>query len=201
MKSTLSARGVPCFAFVQEPERARKRDGVENIRADGDHHVYGVGFDELFAQLLLGGAGVGGGVGHDEAGAAFFVKRGVEKLNPEIVSVVGARQAEGIAAVLAYGVFEPVFVDGVDVERRIGEDEVEVAGAVVLVFVVRVGLADVAFESVDGEVHARQSHGGADPFLTVNGEFRDGFFRCSCTKRALCTNMPPEPQAGSSTRP
>ena len=28
-----------------------------------------------------------------------------------------------------------------------------------------------------------------------------GFFLCSATKRALCTNMPPEPQAGSRMRP
>ena len=28
-----------------------------------------------------------------------------------------------------------------------------------------------------------------------------GFFLCSSTNRALCTNMPPEPQAGSKIRP
>jgi hypothetical protein len=28
-----------------------------------------------------------------------------------------------------------------------------------------------------------------------------GFFWCSATKRADCTNMPPEPQAGSRMRP
>ena len=63
---------------------------------------------------------------------------------------VGPRQAEGIAAVLAYGVFEPVLIDCVNVKRRIGEDEVEVVCAVVLVFVIGVCFADIAFESVDG---------------------------------------------------
>jgi hypothetical protein len=121
---------------------------------------------------LLGGAGVGGGIGHDETGAAFFVERRVEELDPEIIAVVRARQAEGIAAVLADRVFEAIFIDGVNVKRRIGEDEVEVAGAVMLVFVIRVRLADVAFESVDGEVHARERNGGAHPFLPVKGEFR-----------------------------
>ena len=138
------------FAFVQEPECAWQRDGVENIRADGDHHVNGVRFDELFSQLLLGGASVGGGVSHDEAGTAFFVERRIEKLNPEIIPVVRAWQAEGIAAVLADGVFEPILVHRVDIERRIGEDEVEVTGAIVFVVVVRVGLADVALKTVDG---------------------------------------------------
>jgi hypothetical protein len=73
-----------------------------------------VGFDELFSQLLLGRAGVGGGVGHDETGAAFFVKCRVEELNPEIIRIVGPREAERIAA---------------DVEGWIGEDKIKAAGA------------------------------------------------------------------------
>ena len=96
--------------LIQEPESARQRDGVKHIRADGDHDVHSVSFDELLAKLLLGRARVAGGVRHDEAGAAFFVQRGVEKLNPEIVRVVGARQAEGITAILADGIFQPFFV-------------------------------------------------------------------------------------------
>ena len=39
------------------------------------------------------------------------------------------------------------------------------------VLVVGVGLADVAFETVDGEVHAAKGNGGANFLLTVDGEF------------------------------
>ena len=49
----------------------------------------------LLAEFLLGTAGVGGGIGHDESGAAFFIQCGIEKLNPEIVGVVGARKPKG----------------------------------------------------------------------------------------------------------
>ena len=112
-----------------------------------------------------------GRVSHDEAGAAFVVQGGVEELNPEIVRVVRPRETKRIAAVFADRIFEAVFVNGVHIERRIGEDEVEVTGAVVLVFIVRVCLADIAFESVDGEVHAGQRYGGANLLLTVDGEF------------------------------
>ena len=128
-------------------------------------------FDELFSEFLLGRSRVGGGVGHDETGAAFVVQRGVEKLNPEIVRIVRARETEGIAAIFADGIFEAIFVYGVHIERWIGEDEVEATGALVQVLVVRVGLADIAFEAVHGEVHAAKSNGGADFFLTVDGEF------------------------------
>ena len=129
------------------------------------------------ADFLLGGAGVGGGVGHDESGAARFIQRGVEELNPEVVGVVGARQAEGEAAARADGVLQPLLVHGVDVERRIGEDEVEAAGGVVRVVVVAVdvaAVADVAFEAVDGEVQAAEAAGFVGLLDAVDGEFCSG---------------------------
>jgi len=91
-----------------------------------------VGFDKLLADLLLGGARIGRGVGHDKPGAAFVVQRRVEELNPEIVGVVGARQAERITAVFADRVFEPVFIDSVYIEGRIRQNEIEATRAVVL---------------------------------------------------------------------
>ena len=94
IKPALFAAGCAC----QEPEGAGERDGVKEVRADGDHHVHGAAFDDLAAEFLFGGAGVGGGVGHDEAGSALFIERGVEELNPEVIGVVGARQAEREAA-------------------------------------------------------------------------------------------------------
>lgn len=72
------------------------------------------------------------------------VQRRVEELNPQIVGVVGARQAEGEAATGANHVFQPFLVHRIDVERRIGEDEVKLAGGVVRVVVVAVDVATVA---------------------------------------------------------
>jgi hypothetical protein len=64
--------GAFCFrlALVEEPQRARQRDGVEHVGADGDHDIHRPRFDQLLPQFLLGGAGIGRRVGHDEAGAA-----------------------------------------------------------------------------------------------------------------------------------
>ena len=124
------------LALIKKPQGAGERDGVEHVRADGDDHVHGGGLNELFADFLFTRPGVGGGVGHDEAGAAFRIQRGVEELNPEVVRVVGARQAEGVAVARADLGGEAFLVHGIDVERRIGENEVELSCALVEVFVV-----------------------------------------------------------------
>ena len=53
MKSTVSApRWSSRFAAIEKPERAWEGDGVEEVRADGDHHVHGASFDELAANFL-----------------------------------------------------------------------------------------------------------------------------------------------------
>ena len=121
--------------------------------------------------VLLGGAGVGGGVGHHETGAAGGVERRGEELNPEVVGVVGAGKAVGEAATGADGVGEAFFVHRVDVEGRVGEDEVEAAGGGVRVVVVADGLLDVALQPVNREIHTAKVAGGAFLFLSVDGEF------------------------------
>ena len=63
-------------------------------------------------------------------------------MNPEIVSVVRARETERVTAIFANGIFEAVFVHGVHIEGRIGEDKVKAVGALVQVFVIGVRLAD-----------------------------------------------------------
>jgi len=70
---------------------------------------------------------------------------------------------------------EKFLVHGVDVERRVGEDEVEAAGGVVRVVVVAVdvaAVADVAFEAVDGEVQAAEATSFVGFLDAVDGEFR-----------------------------
>ena len=151
------------------------------MTVSGDHHVHGAAFDELAAEFLFGGAGVRGGVGHDKpsppagsSGLPIFQRR-IEELNPEVIGVVGARQAEGEAASRSDHVFQPLLVHGVDVERRVGEDEVEAAGGVVRVVVVAVDVAavfDFAFEAVDGEVQAAEASGFVGFLDAVDGQLR-----------------------------
>ena len=79
-------------------------------------------------------------------------------------------------------------VHGVDVERRVGKDEVEAAGGLVRVVVVAVDVAavfDFAFEAVDGEVQAAKAAGfvgflDSTPWIESSAA---GFFLCSETKR------------------
>ena len=103
----------------------------------------------------------------------------MEELNPEVIGVVGARQAEGEAAARSDHVAQPLLVHGVDVERRVGEDEVEAASGVVRVVVVAVDVAavfDFAFEAVDGEVQAAEASGFVGLLDAVDGEFGGGIF-------------------------
>ena len=53
--------------------------------------------------------------------------------------------------------YEPLLIHLRLIERRIGHDEVELADQLVPVVVVRVGLADVAGEAVDGKVEAAKT--------------------------------------------
>jgi hypothetical protein len=105
------------------------------------------------------------------------VERRVEELNPQVVGVVGARQAEGEAAAGADHVLEPFLVHRIDVEGRIGEDEVELPGGGVRVVVVAVDVAavfDIAFQPMHGEVEAAQAAGFVGLFDAADGEFGGG---------------------------
>ncbi len=102
------------------------------------------------------------------------VQRRVEELNPQVVGVVGARQAEGEAAAGADHILEPFLVHRIDVERRIGEDKVELAGGGVRVVVVAVdvaAVADVAFQPVHGEVEVAQAASFVGLLDAADGEF------------------------------
>ena len=106
--------------------------------------------------------------------ATLAVQRRVEKLNPQVVGVVGARQAEGEAATGADHVLESFLVHRIDVEGRIGEDEVELSGGAVRVVVVAVDVAavlDVAFQPMHGEVKTAQAAGFVGLLDTADGKF------------------------------
>ena len=162
------------LSLVQEPEGAGERDRIEHVRPDGDHDIDGTALDQLAAKFLLGGAGIGGGVRHDKSGAPFGIQRGVEELDPEVVRIVCAGEAEGVAASGADGVGEAFLVDGVDVKGRVREDEVEPSRGGVGVVVVADGLLDIPLEAVDGEVHAAKVGGGAFLLLAEDGELLGG---------------------------
>ncbi len=162
---------------VEEPEGARQRDGVEHVRADGDHHIHCACLDQLLAQFLFAAAGVRGGVGHDEASAAPGIERRIEELNPEVVGVVGAWQTEGKAATHSDHVLEPLFVDSVDVEGGIGQHEVELTCGRVWIVVVTIDIAavaDVAFEAVYGKVETGEAAGLVGLLDATDGEFSSG---------------------------
>lgn len=174
------------------------REAIEHVRADGGHHVHEAAFDEFLLDSLLGGAGVGGGVGHDQAGPSLLIQHGVEELNPQVIEfgftetpavrlgqfgfrararcsgVVVTRQAEGEAAARTGHVFQPFLVHGVDVERRVGEDEIELASGLVRVVVVAVDLAaeaNVAFKAMHGEVQAAKAAGFVGFLVAVDAQF------------------------------
>ena len=82
----------------------------------------GVAFEDVFGDSHRARMHCSRSVCHDESGSALFIECGVEELNPEVIGVVGARQAEGEAAARSDHVLQPLLVHSVDVERRVGED-------------------------------------------------------------------------------
>ena len=96
--------------------------------------------DQRAADVGLGMARVGRGVGHDERGAALRLQRSGKEIDPKIICVrdgflacVGflglgfvARDAVGVEA---FVLLDAAQADVVHVERRIGEDVIERAEA------------------------------------------------------------------------
>ena len=154
------------LAFVEEPQRTGQRHGVEEVRADGDHHIDRARLDQLLANLRLAAARIAGRVRHHEAGAASLAQRTVENLNPQIVAVVVAGQAERKARVFS----QPLLVDLIDVEGRVGHHEIKLPDGVVAILVVGVALADVAAEAVHGQIHLAQPYRLAHFLLPVDAD-------------------------------
>jgi hypothetical protein len=166
--------GLLRLALVEKPERHWQGDCVKHVWADSDHHVHSTGFNDLLTEFQFGTAGVGRGVCHDESGAALVTERGIEKLNPEVIPVIGARQTKRKAAARADGIFQPLLVHSIDVERRIGENKIKFAGGLVRIVVIAVNLpavADVAFQSVHRKIHAAEASGVIGLLNAVDGKF------------------------------
>lgn len=151
----MSSRGGGTdLGFVEEPQRDRQGNGVKEVGANGDHDVHSAGLDDLLADFLLGVTRIACAVCHDESGPALRGKCRVELLNPKVVAVVSLGEAEREPPVAG----ELFLLDLVYVERRVGHHVVERADRMVGVLIVTVGLADVAGEPVQGEVHLGQRH-------------------------------------------
>ena len=73
--------------------------------------------------------------------------------------------------------------------------------AVVDVLVVGVALPDVAGQAMHRQVHLAEADGLGGLLLPVDRDLGVGVSLVLSTNSALCTNMPPEPQAGSKMRP
>ena len=101
----------------------------------------------------------------------------MEELNPEVVRIVGIGQAEGEASAGTDGILKPLFIDGIHVEGRIGQDEVEAAGGGVRVVVVAVhipAVSDLSLKAMHSKIHPAQPTGIVSLLNTVNGQFRGG---------------------------
>ena len=75
------------LGLVEEPERGRERDRVEHVRGQRQHGVDEVLLDQGAADVGLGMARVGRGVGHDERSAALRLQRGGEEIDPKVIRV------------------------------------------------------------------------------------------------------------------
>ena len=126
MNSTLSRRSLR-LAPVEEPERAGQRHRVEEVGADRDDHIDRPGLDQLAPDLQLGAPRVRRRVGHHEAGPALLVESRRRRAGSRGSWRCPARDAEGEPRVA----LDPLLVDPVDVERRIGHHEVEPADRLV----------------------------------------------------------------------
>lgn len=86
----------------------------------GAPDLHGAASSGLAAEFLFGGAGVRGGVGHDEAGAALFIERRVEESDPEVEEMTNVefRLPNWANFALRTSYFAIGRAHGVDVERR-----------------------------------------------------------------------------------
>mmetsp|Transcript_44311 Transcript_44311/g.78311 ORF Transcript_44311/g.78311 Transcript_44311/m.78311 type:complete len:886 (+) Transcript_44311:1866-4523(+) len=167
------------LALVEEPQRGRQRDGIEEVGRQREHAVNEVVLDQRAADVGLGVAGIAGRVGHHQRGTAAGLQRRGEEVDPEVVAVGHGldgsvvlvalavlptrRLGLGLVAGDAVGVEAAVLLHGVQrhvvhVERRVGHHVVEGAEGVEGVFVVGVGLLDLAAQVVHGEVHLGELH-------------------------------------------
>ena len=163
------------LAFVKEPQGAGQAAGVEELVANGHHHVDMAGLHQLLADVAVLVAGVRRTGGHHEAGAAALVQIGIEVLDPQAVGVadgsglaVQPGQAEGQAAVLVHLRLDLLGVHPVHVEGGIGHHVVAVADQLFDLVIEGVALAQVAgVQSVHHHVHPGQAGVGVALFLAV----------------------------------
>src|SRR5690606_5680357 len=158
-------------SFGQNPEAGGDLGGVEELARQRHHAVHHVGLDHgladfAFAALLR----AHGAVGQHHARGAVGGEVVVDVLDPRIVGVAHGRYAELPAHVFAQALAAPVG----DVERRVGEDEVELEVAqLVLVEAAFVVPADVGIDAAHRQVHLAQPPGGVVALLSVDGDVPD----------------------------
>ena len=111
------------------------------------------------------------GVGHDKSGAAFRRECRVELLDPDEVAIVSLGQTEGETLVPC----KLILLDFVDVERRIGHDEVKCPDSFVRILVITIGLTDVTGQTVQGKIHLCQWDGVLGLLSPEKGQLTAGF--------------------------
>jgi hypothetical protein len=107
-----------------------------------------------------------------------------EALNPEILSVLDAAFALFVAVLLALGdgharqskgkarvAGSLARVDFIDIEGRIGQDLIALVQLIARIVVVGDVLLDVAFETVDGQIHLGKIDGGFFLLVATVGDW------------------------------
>jgi hypothetical protein len=162
--------------------------------------------DGFIRTLLAGAAGLGR---HDKASPASGGQVAVKVRYPQVVAVgdvfvfVDARQAKGQAPVPLY------FFGGhrVDVERRVGHHEVDIAPEwsailqAVRIVVEGIGLQNVALQAMHGQVHFGKRDGGAGLLLAVEGDTLHGVLAGLFNEMAALHKHAPRPARQISHHP
>ena len=157
---------------VKVPQLAGNGTGIEKVLADGDHHIHITGFDDQLAYVFFTMPGTRRLRGHDKTSAALFAQVAPEIGDPEVIPVadfigfVHPWQAKGETWIA----FDPLGIDQIDIERRIGHHEVAFAIERVLILVIRDGVGDFAFETMNGQIHFGDANGIGVFLLSVEDD-------------------------------
>ena len=168
------------LATVKEPQRARQRQGIEEVVSHAHHHINVTGAHELLADVTLPLAAVGGGTGHDKACPAMVIEISIEITNPKVIGiahllllVIDAWQAKRQTP----GTHCRLGLDLIDIEGRIGHHIVALACQVVGIVIESVGFVardDAAIEPMHRHVHQAQLGVVFHLFLTIEGHLGIG---------------------------
>ena len=172
-KQNLAADGF-ALGLIEKPQRTRQRLGIEEVVADGDHHVHVACLDKFLTNVFVLPLTVRCGGRHNETRTTVLVQIRVEIRDPQIIGIpnffilVYAWQTKRKSA----GTLAGFGFDFIYVERRIRHDVITTAVQIVRVMVECVRLVagfDNARQPVNRHVHQAELGVVFHLFLPVEG--------------------------------